>query len=58
MNIFIFHNDLRLNDNIGLSEALKTGKVIPIFVFTPTQILVNKINIDHKMQLILCVNHL
>jgi deoxyribodipyrimidine photo-lyase len=38
MNIFIFHNDLRLVDNIGLSEALKSGKVIPIFVFTPTQI--------------------
>lgn len=38
MNIFIFHNDLRLVDNIGLSEALKTGKVIPVFIFTPTQI--------------------
>jgi len=38
MNLFIFHNDLRLVDNIGLSECLKSGKVIPIFVFTPTQI--------------------
>jgi deoxyribodipyrimidine photo-lyase len=38
MNLFIFHNDLRLQDNIGLSEALKDGKVIPVFIFTPTQI--------------------
>lgn len=38
MNIFIFHNDLRLQDNIGFSESIKAGKTIPIFVFTPQQI--------------------
>lgn len=38
MNIFIFHNDLRLYDNTGLIEATKAGKTIPIFVFTQQQI--------------------
>lgn len=38
MNIFIFHNDLRLHDNTGLHAAIKAGKTIPIFVFTPEQI--------------------
>ena len=33
MNIFWFRRDLRLNDNIGLHEALKSGKVQPIFIF-------------------------
>lgn len=33
MNIFWFRRDLRLNDNIGLHEALKSGKVHPIFIF-------------------------
>lgn len=34
VSIFWFRRDLRLDDNIGLSEALKSGeKVIPIFIF-------------------------
>lgn len=37
MNIFIFHNDLRLADNVGLMECIK-DKTIPVFIFTPTQI--------------------
>jgi deoxyribodipyrimidine photo-lyase len=37
--IFIFHRSLRLNDNLGLIEALKmSNHVIPIFIFTPEQI--------------------
>jgi len=33
-SIFWFRRDLRLDDNTGLSEALKSGnKVIPIFIF-------------------------
>lgn len=33
-SIFWFRRDLRLDDNIGLSEALKSDeKVIPIFIF-------------------------
>jgi len=38
-SIFIFHKSLRLNDNIGLLEALKNSKVvIPIFIFTSEQL--------------------
>ena len=34
VSIFWFRRDLRLEDNNGLSEALKSGeKVIPIFIF-------------------------
>lgn len=38
-NLFIFHRDLRLNDNTALIEAIKLKeKVIPIFIFPPEQI--------------------
>jgi deoxyribodipyrimidine photo-lyase len=38
-SIFIFHRDLRTEDNIGLINCLeKSEKVIPIFIFTPSQI--------------------
>jgi deoxyribodipyrimidine photo-lyase len=38
-SIFIFHRSLRLDDNLGLLEALKSSQhVIPIFIFTPEQI--------------------
>lgn len=34
ISIFWFRRDLRLEDNKGLSEALKYGeKIIPIFIF-------------------------
>ena len=34
INIFWFRRDLRLNDNAGLYQALKTGvPVLPIFIF-------------------------
>jgi deoxyribodipyrimidine photo-lyase len=38
MNIFVFHSDLRLQDNNGLHESLKTAKTIPVFIFTPEQL--------------------
>ncbi len=43
MIIFIFHRDLRLQDNKGLNEAIKlakkTGdKILPTFIFTPEQV--------------------
>lgn len=38
LNLFIFHNDLRLTDNTALNEALSTGKTIPVFIFTPEQV--------------------
>lgn len=37
--LFLFRRDLRLQDNIGLIEALKLKTpVLPIFIFTPEQI--------------------
>lgn len=39
ISIFIFRRDLRLSDNTGLISALKKSNiVIPIFIFTPTQV--------------------
>ena len=38
-SIFIFHRDLRLEDNTALIKALElSSSVLPIFIFTPTQI--------------------
>jgi deoxyribodipyrimidine photo-lyase len=40
MNIFIFHRDLRINDNTTLIKQIKEcGNIIPIFIFTNDQIL-------------------
>jgi deoxyribodipyrimidine photo-lyase len=41
--VFLFHRDLRLEDNIPLQEALDFAKkndciVLPVFIFTPTQV--------------------
>lgn len=37
--LFIFHRDLRLNDNTSLIKAIKDGyKVLPVFIFPPEQI--------------------
>lgn len=51
-SIFIFRRDLRLNDNRGLLKALKESKnVIPIFIFTPTQLTEkNKYKSDNSVQ--------
>lgn len=39
IGIFIFRKDLRIHDNIGLSEfSKKCTKIIPIFIFDPYQI--------------------
>lgn len=38
-SIFIFRRDFRLSDNLGLIECFKkSDTVLPIFIFTPTQI--------------------
>jgi deoxyribodipyrimidine photo-lyase len=38
-SIFIFHRDFRLNDNISFIECYKKShKILPIFIFTPSQI--------------------
>jgi deoxyribodipyrimidine photo-lyase len=40
INIFIFHRDLRIEDNIALNSLLQKNniKVLPIFIFNPQQI--------------------
>ena len=43
MIIFIFHRDLRLQDNTALNEAIKLAKkngekILPVFIFTPEQV--------------------
>jgi len=35
VNLFWFRRDLRLNDNVALYAALKSGKVQPIFIHQP-----------------------
>lgn len=39
IGIFIFHNDLRIEDNVGLAEVSKLcDTLMPVFIFTPEQI--------------------
>lgn len=43
MHIFLFHRDLRLQDNTSLIYQIKKyGEVVPIFIFPPEQINKNK----------------
>ena len=47
VNIFWFRRDLRLHDNNGLFEALKSGlKVLPLFIFDKN--ILNKLNKDDR----------
>jgi deoxyribodipyrimidine photo-lyase len=51
VSIFIFRRDLRLSDNIGLMKALKESKVVvPVFIFTPEQLIKNKYKSDNAVQ--------
>jgi len=38
MNVFLFHRDLRLQDNLALKALSQEGPVVCIFIFTPSQI--------------------
>lgn len=50
-SLFIFRRSLRLDDNTGLIEALKSSKqVIPIFIFTPEQVVKNSFKSDNAVQ--------
>jgi deoxyribodipyrimidine photo-lyase len=52
INIFWFRRDLRLNDNRGLFEALKSGrKVLPVFIFD-TEILSRLPSDDKRVRFI------
>ena len=35
MNIFWFKKDLRINDNLGFTQACKEGSVLPLFIIEP-----------------------
>jgi deoxyribodipyrimidine photo-lyase len=51
LSIFIFRRDLRLYDNTGLIESLKqSNRVIPIFIFTPEQLINNPYKSDNAVQ--------
>lgn len=51
LSIFIFRRDFRLNDNIGLLHALQNSyKVIPIFIFSPEQIIKNEYKSNNCIQ--------
>lgn len=50
-SLFIFRRALRLHDNIGLINALKLSTlVIPIFIFTPEQLVHNNYKSDNCVQ--------
>ena len=50
-SLFIFRRDFRLHDNIGLINALKNSDiVIPIFIYTPEQLINNKFKSDNAVQ--------
>lgn len=49
--IFIFRRDLRIYDNKGLDYAMNNFKnIIPIFIFTPEQIINNKYKANNAVQ--------
>lgn len=49
--LFLFHRDLRLEDNTGLNQALgRSEKVIPAFILDPAQIERNPYRGDHALQ--------
>lgn len=51
-SLFIFHRDIRKEDNIGLIETIKKSKTVyPIFIFTPDQVSnKNKYKSDNSIQ--------
>jgi deoxyribodipyrimidine photo-lyase len=50
-SIFLFHRDLRLDDNKGLTAILsKYNNVIPMFILTPEQITNNTYKSDNAVQ--------
>ncbi len=58
--LYIFHRDLRLEDNTGLINASKSSRnVIPCFIFNPEQIKDNPYRNDNSIQFMLeCLREL
>lgn len=53
-SLFLFHRDLRLEDNTGLIQALKESEqVIPVFILEKKQIENNPYRGDHALQFML-----
>ena len=49
--LFIFHRDLRIVDNVGLSQAWKQCKSVYVcFIFTPEQVVNNEFKSDNAVQ--------
>ena len=54
VQLFIFHRDLRLVDHYGLLEASKNKiPVLPIFIFTPEQVMNNPLKSNNSVQFML-----
>lgn len=50
-SIYLFRRDLRLEDNTGLIECVNNSKqVVPVFIFTPEQIITNPYKSDASIQ--------
>ena len=50
-SIYIFRRDLRLEDNLGFYYAIQNCKpVIPIFIFTPEQVVKNEFKSENAIQ--------
>jgi deoxyribodipyrimidine photo-lyase len=50
-SVFLFHRDLRLDDNVGLINLLsKYENVIPMFILTPEQITNNQYKSNNSVQ--------
>lgn len=51
LSLYLFQRSLRLYDNIGFYEAIKSGdEIIPIFIFTPEQIMTNSYKSNNSIQ--------
>ena len=50
-SIYIFRRDLRLEDNLGFYYAIQNCKpVIPVFIFTPEQVVKNEFKSENAIQ--------
>ena len=55
IQIFLFHRDLRIYDHNGLEYAVKNSKskILPVFIFTPEQVMKNPLKSDNSVQFML-----
>jgi len=54
VQLFIFHRDLRIVDNNGLKKCNESKiPVLPVFIFTPEQVVKNPLKSDNSIQFML-----